>query len=123
MGYSMENYDVYGEFNIEKHKKTYINYLEVLIKEDGKIVYAVPSHLAKAEELASEKLGISRKRLNKTIPKKYCFDYLTWVLTQSCAVAVWDDFYKTGENGLNHRQRATLKRLKLHGLYKGAIRS
>lgn len=117
----MKNYDVYCEFNINKHKATYTNYLEVLIKEDGKVVYAVPSHQMKAEELACEKLGISKKHLKKKCPRKYFFDYLKWVLTQSGAVAVWDEFYKTGENGLNQKQRSMLKRLKLHGLYKGTI--
>ena len=42
-------YSVYSEFDITKHKHPYVNYLEVLIKEDGSIVYVVPSHQEKAK--------------------------------------------------------------------------
>ena len=117
----MERYDVYSNFDIEKHKATFIDYLEVLILEDGKVVYAVPSHQMKAEELACERLKIDRNKLINLCPKEYYFDYLKWVLTQAGAVAVWNDFYSTGENGLNKRQKATLKKLKLRGLYKGIL--
>lgn len=36
-----------GPFDIETHKKTFKNYLEVIILENGRIVYAVPSHQEK----------------------------------------------------------------------------
>ena len=42
-----EEYTLYCPFDIEKHKKTFINYLEVVILEDGTIEYAVPSHQEK----------------------------------------------------------------------------
>lgn len=118
----MSKYSVYSTFDIEKHKATFIDYLEVLILEDGKVVYAVPSHQMKAEELACERLKIDKQNLINLCPKEYYFDYLKWVLTQAGAVAVWNDFYSTGENGLNNKQRATLKKLKMHGLYKGILR-
>lgn len=35
---------LHSPFNIETHKKTFINYLEVVITSDGVIHYAVPSH-------------------------------------------------------------------------------
>ena len=54
-------YDIYCDFDIEKHKQTYINYLEVMILRDGTIVYAVPSHQMKAEQLCCEQLGITQK--------------------------------------------------------------
>lgn len=120
----MDRYDVYCEFDIKKHKKTYTNYLEVLIREDGKIVYAVPSHTMKAERLVCAKLGlINQKQLSQVIPKTATLNYLTWLLTQANAVAVWNYYYETGENGLNNKQRAALRKLKMHGLYKGLIRS
>ena len=114
-------YDIYCDFDIEKHKQTYINYLEVLILEDGKVVYAIPSHQMKAESLCCEQLGITQKELSAMCPREYWADYLTWLLNQCGAVAVWNGFYQAGESGLNDRQRTSLKRLKLHGLYKGAI--
>ena len=39
-------YDLNSKFDIEQHKKKYINYLEVIIFPDGHIEYAVPSHQA-----------------------------------------------------------------------------
>lgn len=115
-------YDIYCDFNIEKHKQTYISYLEVLILEDGRIVYAVPSHQMKAEEICCEKLGISREILREMCPQEYYFDYLTWLLNVCGAVSVWNDFYETGKQGLNKKQRAKLEQLKLNGLFNGAIR-
>lgn len=34
-------------FDIETHKKTFIDYLEVIIRPDGTVEYAVPSHMYK----------------------------------------------------------------------------
>lgn len=114
-------YDIYCDFDIEKHKQTYIDYLEVLILENGKVVYAVPSHQTKAEQLCCEKLGVTHKELLKICPREYWGDYLTWLLTTCDAVSVWNEFYLTGKDGINTKQKQTLKQLKLSGLYRGAI--
>lgn len=114
-------YDIYCDFDMEKHKQKYINYLEVLILEDGKIVYAIPSHQMKAEQLCCEKLGISKQQLWAMCPKEYWCDYLTWLLTICGVVSVWNKFYQTGNGGLNTKQRAKLKQLKMNGIYQGKI--
>lgn len=115
-------YDLHSEFDIEKHKQRYVDYLEVLILEDGKVVYAVPSHQMKAEDLCCQKLGITRQQLSDMCPEEYYFDYMTWLLDICGAVSVWNDFYKTGKQGLNFKQRVRLQQLKLNGLYYGGIR-
>ena len=46
------DYDLNSEFDIEQHKQTFINYLEILIEANGHVVYAVPSHIEKAVALA-----------------------------------------------------------------------
>ena len=120
---TLEEYSVYSKFDIQKHKETYINYLEVLILEDGTVEYAVPSHQAKALELACRKLNKTKQEIVDMCPRAYYWDYLTWILGMAGAVSVWancgENFirYKT----INKKQIATLKRLKLHGLYKGSI--
>lgn len=48
-------YSVYSDLDMEQHKKTFINYLEVVIDENGKIMYAVPSHQEKLIKLACQK--------------------------------------------------------------------
>ena len=46
-------YDIYCAFDLEKHKQTYVQYLEVVILEDGTVEYAVPSHQEKLIALRS----------------------------------------------------------------------
>lgn len=116
-----EKYGLHSNFNIAKHKETFIDYLEVLIKSDGTVVYAVPSHQMKAELLAAETMKCSVDKVRKSCPKEYWFDYMKWLLTKAGAIAVWNEFYKAGEEGINEKQLQTIKRLKMHGVYKGCI--
>ena len=113
-----KGYDVYSNFDIQMHKEKYVNYLEVMIDEDGKVHYAVPSHQEWAIKEACKKLGVSRKELDAMTPVEYYFDWMTWLLMQCNCVAVWNDFY-IGKP--NRKQKAKLKHLKINGLYKGAI--
>lgn len=120
---NQEEYSVYSKFDIQKHKETYINYLEVLILEDGTVEYAVPSHQAKALDIACRKLNKTKQEIADMRPRAYYWDYLTWILGIAGAVSVWAN---CGENlirykTINKKQIAALKRLKLHGLYKGDI--
>lgn len=113
-----QEYSVYSEFDPVKHKKRFINYLEILVLETGKVVYAVPSHQMLAEQLCCEKLNLSREELSNICPEEYRWDYLNWLLSICGAIAVWEQ----GCIGRpNAKQKSTLRRLKLYGLYKGAI--
>lgn len=66
-----DGYSVYSDFSVEKHKQTFIHYLEVVIDENGKIMYAVPSHQEKMISLACEKLNVTREELNTICPQEY----------------------------------------------------
>lgn len=114
-----DEYSIYSEFDLEQHKEKYVNYLEVLIEEDGHIVYAVPSHQEKAVELACRKFGVSRRELLNMCPKEYYFDFMTWLLMQSGAVAVWNDFCSAPS--ATKKQVAAIRRLKMAGVYRGAV--
>lgn len=114
-----DEYSIYCDFDIEQHKKKYVNYLEVLIEKDGRIVYAVPSHQEKAIELACQKLGVNRQELMAMCPKEYYCDFLNWLLMISGAVAVWNDFFSAP--AVTKKQIASLRRLKMAGIYKGTI--
>ena len=111
-------YDVYSEFDIEKHKETFVNYLEVLIQEDGHVMYAVPSHQELAIMLACDARGWTRDELNSACPKEFYLDLLPWVLSLTKSISVWDRFY-VGE--ANDAQIARLVELRNAGLYKGMI--
>lgn len=112
-------YDLHSDFDIEQHKKTFIHYLEVVIDENGKIMYAVPSHQEKQIVLACEKLNVTREELNATCPQEYYFDIMTWFCKMSGTCAVWERFIKA--NKLTQQQIKTLQMLKDNELYLGEI--
>lgn len=112
----IDDYTLNSKFDADKHKETFINYLEVLITEDGEVLYAVPSHQELAIKLALKKHGITRNQLDAMCPKEYYCDFMTWVLMQTGAIAVWNNFF-VGE--ANEKQKEILKMLKEKGVYKG----
>lgn len=114
----MEKYGVHSVFNIQKHKETFVNYLEVLILKDGTVMYAVPSHQELAIKLACEELKISRDELMERCPPEYYCDFLTWALGLTGAIAVWN---KSFMGSMNEKQAAKLKQLKVAGIYKGSV--
>lgn len=114
----MEKYSVYSQFDINKHKETFVNYLEVMIDQDGTVNYAVPSHQEYAIKEACKKMNISRNQLSEMTPPEYYFDWLNWLLMQTGMIAVWNDRYM---GTANRKQKNILKKLKINGVYKGAI--
>jgi len=114
----MEEYNLYCEFDIAKHKAKYVNYLEVLIEKDGHVVYAVPSHQEKAISLAMKKLGVSRDEIMDMCPPAMYCDFMVWVLSLTESVAVWNGGYIGSPN---KKQILKLKAMKIQGLYKGKI--
>lgn len=118
----MEEYSVYSEFNLEQHKKTYVNYLEVLITADGEVLYAVPSHQEKAIQLACHKHKVNRTQLASMCPPDMYFDYLTWLLSMCDCISVWTHDYQAWDESLiTSAQYARLRSLKLNGVYKGRL--
>ena len=107
-----------GKFNLETHKEAFVNYLEVVIREDGTVEYAVPSHQEKLISIAIKKLGVTRKQLYDMCPREYMFDVTKWLCKITNCVSVWNEFY-IGEP--NEMQRWVLQNLKYHGIYGGEI--
>lgn len=112
-------YTVYSDFDIEQHKKTFIHYLEVVIDENGKIMYTVPSHQEKQIALVCEKLNVTREELNAMCPQEYYFDFMTWLCKMSGDCAVWEKFIQADK--LTEQQIKALQMLKENGLYLGEI--
>ncbi|MCK2000460.1 hypothetical protein MZM54_03515 [[Brevibacterium] frigoritolerans] len=108
-----------GPFDIEEHKKTFKNYLEVIILEDGTIVYAVPSHQEKLIAIACEKLGITRKQLSDLCPIEYYFDFMNWLCQITNCVSLWNERM---EGIPNEEQIKSLKKLIEEKLYYGPIK-
>lgn len=107
-----------GAFDLETHKEAFVNYLEVIIREDGTVEYAVPSHQEKLIKIAMVKLGVTRKVLYDMCPPEYMFDVIAWLCKITGCVSVWNDVYI----GIpNETQRWVLQSLRYHGLYTGEI--
>lgn len=85
-----EKYSVYSEFDIEKHKETFIHYLEVVINSDGRIEYAVPSHCEKMISIICEKECKSRDDVIKSI--SIADDYPKSLCNRSGCISVWEDY-------------------------------
>lgn len=110
-------YDLHSPFDIEQHKKTFINYLEVVIFPDGHIEYATPSHQEKLIAICMDELGITREELNKRCPKEYYFDFMTWLCNVSHCVSVWNEYIvKSDTVPLTQEQRNTIYDLENEGL-------
>lgn len=115
----MEDYGLHSEFDAEKHKQTFVHYLEVVIDPAGRVSYAVPSHQEKMIAEACKSLGVSRQELNDMCPREYYWDFMKWLSGISGLMAVWEDHYEVSVP--TKKQIATLRRLKMAGLYTGII--
>lgn len=111
---SREQEVLHSPFDIEVHKATFVNYLEVCIDPEGTVHYAVPSHQQWLIGRYAEENGCaSIEQAWERVP----VDFGIGELAAMCGcVAVWNDFC-AGEP--NERQRRALRRLKTAGLYRG----
>lgn len=115
-------YSLESNFDMEKHKQTYIHYLEVVIFPDGHVEYAVPSHQEKLISICMEELKISRETLYDMCPEEYYFDFMVWMCNLCKCIVVWTDFYKKSDkHALTNAQWNTLNQLKTMGIYEGEI--
>lgn len=112
-------YGLHSDFNPKLHNQTFIHYLEVIIDENGKIMYAMPSHQEKMIKLACEKLNVTREQLNEMCPEEYYFDFMAWLSKASGACAVWENQVMGGK--FTAEQIKALQMLKNENLYFGTI--
>lgn len=112
-------YGLHSDFDAERHKQTFVHYLEVVIDRDGRIFYAVPSHQEKMIRVACEHLGVSRQQLYDLCPREYYFEFMGWLSMLTGLMAVWEGCYRVHEP--TKKQIAALRRLKMVGLYTGVI--
>lgn len=105
-------------FDIETHKATFTNYLEVILLENGDIVYATPSHQEKLIQIACDTLQITRDELNTLCPPEFYFDFMRWLCQITHCVAVWNQYIL----GIpNPQQEETLHLLIKEQLFHGFI--
>ena len=109
---------LHSKFNILDHKRTFTNYLEVVILEDGTIEYAIPSHQEKLISILSQKRSQTVKQVWDSCPKEYYFDTIGWLVKETGCIPVWNDKIVGTPNSF---QMFSLRTLYKSGLYKGNI--
>ena len=112
-------YDLNSEFDIEMHKKTFVNYLEVVILPSGEVEYAVPSHQEKLIQIACETQHVSRSDLVNKCPPEYYADFAKYLCMQSGAIALWENYIIYDK--VTEEQARSISSLAIAGLYKGEL--
>ncbi len=112
-------YDLQSSFDLESHKKVFQDYLEVIIDRNGTVMYAVPSHQEKLIQMACEENGWSREQLMDICPKRFHYDFISWLLLLVEAVSVWNNFCMAPAP--NEAQIKALKELRDGKVYRGDI--
>ena len=110
-----KTYDMYSEFNLEKHLETFVDYFEAIILPDGKIEYAIPSHQEKLIALAMKKRDMSREEYLNSVPEEYYANFLYYLLLDTGCISVWSCGYAAAEN-ITEKQKEVLKVLILIGI-------
>lgn len=104
---------LHAPFDIEVHRHTFINYLELIIRRDGTPEYATPSHMMKLAEIYGKCMD--------DIYEEYCqsqlgLDSIDYLCAKTNCIAVWNNRIQ----GIpNEAQTSTLLKLRDEGLYAG----
>ena len=105
-------------FDIETHKKTFIDYLEVIIRADGTIEYAVPSHVYKLMSIfAGDDYDVSTIS-NQFLNEASGLTPIEWLCQNTGCISVWNSNF---EGTANAKQIEVLKQLASEKLYTGTI--
>lgn len=112
-------YDVlHSPFDVNVHKKTFICYLEVIIRPDGTIEYAVPSHMMKLTEIYGKTSEEMFEDYYASGTVGTILDPVEWICKQTGCISVWTDGYSGHANAI---QKRALLMLKNNGVYGGRI--
>lgn len=89
-GATFNDYDLYSPFDIQQHKKHYVHYLEVIVRPDGTVEYAVPSHQEKLIAVACETLNKTRKQISDECPPEFYFDFCKYLCNITGCISLWE---------------------------------
>lgn len=110
---------LHSPFDIETHKAVFVNYLEVIIDQEGVVHYAVPSHQEWLINKAIVVLGLSsREELCDECPDEYALSPMKWLTEVTGCVSVWDDHFIGNPTT---KQIKTMRELKNASIYRGDI--
>ena len=109
---------LHGPFDIETHKKTFIDYLEIIIRADGTVEYAVPSHMYKLMSVFEDGKYSVEQINDMFIQDMMGLTPIEWLCKKTGCISVWT---KGFEGTANDKQIEVLKQLASKKLYTGAI--
>lgn len=123
MDYKEQQKVLHSPFDIETHKKTFINYLEIIIDSEGVCHYAIPSHNGALEKRVLDKYHIEYDegdfcgKASQLCPRDRWADYQDWLCEETGCIMVWGLSNSRVEGKPNDKQLATLEILRKEGLY------
>ena len=123
MNYSEQQKVLNSPFDIETHKKTFIDYLEIIIDSEGVCHYAVPSHNGALEKRVLDKYHIEYEgwdffgKASHLCPRNRWSDYNEWLCEETGCIMVWGRPNSRVLGVANDKQLATLEILRKEGLY------
>lgn len=103
---------LHSPFDIDTHRATFINYLEIILLPDGTPEYAVPSHLIKLAHIYGKSMD---EIYEEYAEAKTGLDGIGYLCSKTGCVAVWSDRV---QGTPNNAQTATLKRLEDAGVFR-----
>lgn len=106
---------LHSPFDVETHKKTFINYLEVIIHPDGTIEYAVPSHMIKLTEIYGKTSEEMFEDYYASGNVGAILDPVEWICKQTGCISVWTDGYAGHANAVQKRALLMLKNNEVYG--------
>lgn len=122
MDYKEQQKVLNSPFNIETHKKTFINYLEIVIDPEGTCHYAVPSHNGALEKVILKNRGIEfndwdfYEKASNLCPVDRRWEYYLWLCEETGYLMVWGKPDTRIEGQPNLKQLETLAILEKEGL-------
>ena len=123
MNFNEQQKVLHSPFDIETHKKTFINYLEIIIDKNGICHYAIPSHNGILEQLVCKKHNIKYNlwdfgiKAGNLCPKEKYSDYYNWLCEETGCIMVWGLPTSRVIGNPNEKQLVMLDILRKEGLY------
>lgn len=106
---------LHGPFDVRVHKRSFIGYLEVIIKPDGTVEYAVPSHAMKLASIYGKTMD---EVFEEYMNDKAGMDPVEWLCSKTGCISVWLNGYA---GKANSTQKRALWFLQWNGVYEGLI--
>ena len=105
-------------FSIDRHKKTFVDYLEAVIDVNGIVHYAIPSHEKILCKIICTKKGLTEKQLNELAEASGgLYDWINWLMNEAECICVYTQGYAYPRHAIpSPEQKRMLNRLIRAGL-------